>query len=99
MKIVCTTMNILPTTQYKANAAGNINANTVIIIGIMYNIIFICGLSEDGLSAIINFCCKKVAPPANSGKMKSPVAPNSNHKKVRSEEHTSELQSRGHLVC
>src|SRR5699024_1372235 len=67
--------------QYNASAAGKKNAITVIIIGIIYNIIFICGLSAVGLSAIINFCCKNVAAPAISGKTGS-VDPSSNHRKL-----------------
>src|SRR5699024_1196076 len=78
---VCATIKIFPTTQYSARAAGKKNAKMVIIIGIIYSMIFICGLSDAGLSAIISFCCKKVAAPATNGKIGS-VEPSSNHRKL-----------------
>src|SRR5690606_7485733 len=86
IKRICTTIKILPVTQYSANAAGKKKAITPIIIGIMYSIIFICMaicgfILADGLMDIIIFCCKKVKNAVKSGKIKSGL-PSWNHRKL-----------------
>src|SRR5437660_9461834 len=42
-------------------------------------------------------CSAQPLPPGNPGRFRKTQAPSTS--RVRSEEHTSELQSRGHLVC
>src|SRR5437870_9795751 len=78
----------------------------------MSSLIFLPFLASSGLPAAPSppsaglvgrvsffFCCSAIAPSLDAFYHSSPAFPGQRRKCLRSEEHTSELQSRGHLVC